>query len=399
MTGPSGTAQPVAGPVIVEADGGSRGNPGPAGYGAVVRDASTGAVLAERSGFLGVTTNNVAEYQGLIAGLTAAAELGARTVLVRMDSKLVVEQLSGRWQVKHPALRPLAARAAELGKGFDSVSYGWVPRLQNGAADRLANLAMDEGSRQPPAGSPPTAPAQPALQLEFEQQTADQPAVAKTENNNTAWIASNAPVTRFILLRHGVTEYSVQLRFAGRSDLDLTEQGIEQARLAAGRIAELGEVAAIYSSPLLRARHTAQLVADRLGLPVIVEDGLTETDYGSWDGYTLAELRQKCPDELARWLADPAVAPPDGESVVAVARRVQRARNRILREQAGKTVLLVSHVSPIKALVQLALDAPVSSVQRMYLSAASISTVDYYADGAVSLRCYNETGHLGIAVG
>jgi probable phosphoglycerate mutase len=387
--------------VIVEADGGSRGNPGPAGYGAVVRDASTGAVLAERSGFLGVTTNNVAEYQGLLAGLAAAAELGARTVQVRMDSKLVVEQLSGRWQIKHPALRPLAARAAELGKGFDSVSYDWVPRLQNGAADRLANLAMDEGSRQPPAGSvpQPVSTAEPAWQLEFEQPAAEQPAMAKTANNNTAWIASNAPVTRFILLRHGVTEYSVQLRFAGRSDLDLTEQGIKQARLAAGRIAELGEVAAIYSSPLLRARHTAQLVADRLGLPVIVEDGLIETDYGRWDGYTLAELRQQCPDELARWLADPAVAPPDGESFVAVARRVQRARNRILREQAGKTVLLVSHVSPIKALVQLALDAPVSSVQRMYLSAASISTVDYYADGAVSLRCYNETGHLGVAVG
>jgi probable phosphoglycerate mutase len=381
--------------VIVEADGGSRGNPGPAGYGAVVLDPTTGAVLAERSQFLGVTTNNVAEYEGLIAGLAAAAELGARVVEVRMDSKLVVEQMSGRWQIKHAGLRPLATRAAELVRGFDSVSFGWIPRAQNSAADRLANQAMDAGAQQTEqAGRTPQAEL--ALQLEFEQ-PAGRP--ARAENNNTAWIASDAPVTRCILLRHGVTEYSVQLRFAGRSDLDLTEQGVEQARQAADRIAQLGEVAAIYTSPLLRTRHTAQLVADRLDLPVTVEDGLIETDYGSWDGYTLAEIRQNWPDELSRWLTDPSVRTPAGESFVDTARRVQRARNRILAEQAGKTVVVVSHVSPIKALVQLALDAPPAAVLRMYLSAASITVIDYYADGAVSLRCYNETGHLSTAAG
>lgn len=408
-------AGPVA--VIVEADGGSRGNPGPAGFGAVVRDADTGALLAERSRFLGVATNNVAEYEGLIAGLTAAAELGARTVQVRMDSKLVVEQMAGRWQVKHPAMRPLAAQAAELVRRFDSVSFSWIPRLQNSAADRLANQAMDAGADQPsavpgtdqpsavPGADQPSAvpAAESPPQLEFGEPAGSrlaQPQAARAENNNAAWIASDAPVTRFILLRHGVTEYSVQMRFAGRSDLDLTGRGIEQARLAAGRIAELGEVSAIYSSPLLRTRQTAQLVAERLGLPVAVLDGLVETDYGSWDGYTLAEIRQKWPDELARWLIDPAVAPPDGESFVHTARRVQQARNRILREQPAKTVLVVSHVSPIKALVQLALNAPPEAVLRMYLSAASVSVIDYYADGAVSLRSYNETGHLaGLEVG
>ncbi|MFC5945618.1 DUF1702 family protein, partial [Micromonospora harpali] len=100
--------------VVVEADGGSRGNPGPAGYGAVVRDAASGEVLAERSEAIGTATNNVAEYRGLIAGLEAAAELGAAEVDARMDSKLVVEQMCGRWQIKHPGLRPLAAQAAAL---------------------------------------------------------------------------------------------------------------------------------------------------------------------------------------------------------------------------------------------------------------------------------------------
>ena len=137
--------------VIVEADGGSRGNPGPAGYGAVVRDPETGEVLAERKGSIGISTNNVAEYQGLIAGLEAAAELGATDVVVRMDSKLVVEQMSGRWQVKHPSMRPLAIRASALARGFDSVSFGWIPRAQNNLADRLANQAMDAAGNVAPA--------------------------------------------------------------------------------------------------------------------------------------------------------------------------------------------------------------------------------------------------------
>jgi ribonuclease HI len=129
--------------VLVEADGGSRGNPGPAGYGAVVKDAATGEVLAERKAGLGHTTNNVAEYQGLIAGLAAAREVGASTVAVRMDSKLVVEQMSGRWRINHPPLQTLASTAKKLTADFGSVSFEWIPRADNKHADRLANEAMD----------------------------------------------------------------------------------------------------------------------------------------------------------------------------------------------------------------------------------------------------------------
>jgi probable phosphoglycerate mutase len=133
----------VSSSVIVEADGGARGNPGPAGYGAVVRDADTGAVLAERKAGLGVTTNNVAEYQGLIAGLAAARDVGATTVAVRMDSKLVVEQMTGRWQTRHPPLQTLAAQAKSLMAEFRDVTFEWIPRADNIHADRLANEAMD----------------------------------------------------------------------------------------------------------------------------------------------------------------------------------------------------------------------------------------------------------------
>jgi len=134
--------------LIVEADGGSRGNPGPAGYGAVLRDRETGEVLAERSEGIGIATNNVAEYQGLIAGLRAAVDVAgpAAIVEVRMDSKLVVEQMSGRWKVKHPAMRPLALEAARLVRQLGSVRFTWVPRERNKDADRLANLAMDAQS-------------------------------------------------------------------------------------------------------------------------------------------------------------------------------------------------------------------------------------------------------------
>ena len=122
--------------VVIEADGGSRGNPGPAAYGAVLKDADTGVVIAEDGWTICVASNNVAEYSGLIAGLELAREYTPDAeVEVRMDSKLVVEQMSGRWQIKHPGLRPLAAQAAALVRRFDQVQYGWIPRERNRAAE------------------------------------------------------------------------------------------------------------------------------------------------------------------------------------------------------------------------------------------------------------------------
>ncbi|MFZ5869373.1 MAG: reverse transcriptase-like protein [Actinomycetota bacterium] len=133
--------------LVVEADGGSRGNPGPAGFGAVVRDASTGEVLDEVAAAIGTVTNNVAEYSALIAGLRAAAEIDpSAAVEVRMDSKLVVEQMSGRWQIKHDDMRRLAQQARGV-LPAEQVTYAWVPRDRNAHADRLANAAMDAAAR------------------------------------------------------------------------------------------------------------------------------------------------------------------------------------------------------------------------------------------------------------
>jgi probable phosphoglycerate mutase len=376
--------------VVVQADGGSRGNPGPAGYGAVVLDAGTGATLAERKAAIGVATNNVAEYQGLIAGLRAAGELGATEVRVQLDSQLVIEQMAGRWKIRHESMRPLHRQAADLAAGFEQVSYEWIPREHNSHADRLANEAMDAAAAGPAADPAPV-----AERAEVERR---EPAEAVQEelpaDATGAWVPPETTPTRLLLVRHGVTAYSVERRFAGRSDLELTPDGLEQARLAAGRVAQLGPVDALVTSPLRRTRQTAQQLADRLELQVLVEDGMIETDFGDWDGYTYQEVRRRWPAELDRWLADPAVAPPSGESFETVTRRVRRARDRILAQHAGKTVAVVSHVSPIKILVRLALDAPASALHRMFLAPASICAIDYYADGSVSLQSFNDTAHL-----
>lgn len=132
--------------LIIEADGGSRGNPGVAGYGALVRDAATGEVLDCEAGALGHATNNVAEYSALIAGLEMARTLDpSATIEVRMDSRLVVEQMAGRWKIKHPDMKPLALRARRLCP--HDVTWTWVPRAENKAADALANEAMDGAPR------------------------------------------------------------------------------------------------------------------------------------------------------------------------------------------------------------------------------------------------------------
>nr|BFD85150.1 hypothetical protein StreXyl84_45510 [Streptomyces sp. Xyl84] len=496
---------------VVEADGGSRGNPGPAGYGAVVLDAVTGQVLAETAGYLGTVTNNVAEYRGLLAGLRAAHALDpAATVHVRMDSKLVVEQMSGRWQIKHPDLRPLATEAARVFPA-GRVDYEWIPRERNKHADRLANEAMDAGARgeqwSPPASpSPstaepdagarateapaltgtapatppavsgtapttppaatardavadrakapdtPTAPAAPgttpsgttpsgtapsgaaadpraAAAAGAESGTdadAAQPPVAADAQTTAGagakavgdvraaravagaeaarpvaapgWAPADlgAPAT-LVLLRHGETPLTPQKRFSGSggSDPSLSAIGREQAEKAAVALARRGTIQAVVSSPLARTRETAAIVAARLGLPVTVDDGLRETDFGAWEGLTFGEVRERHPEDLNAWLASPDAEPTGGgESFVTTAVRIAAARDRLVAAHAGRTVLVVTHVTPIKTFVRLALGAPPESLFRMELSAASLSAVAYYADGNASVRLLNDTSHL-----
>jgi probable phosphoglycerate mutase len=439
---------------IVEADGGSRGNPGPAGYGAVVSDAATGQTLAEAAEFIGVATNNVAEYRGLLAGLRAAHALDPQAAVhVRMDSKLVIEQMTGRWKIKHPAMKPLAAEAARVFPP-GRVTYEWIPRERNKHADRLANEAMDAGKRgeqwspsastaaldtpsgpaaaaadvPEPSGPPGDATAGAArvraalasaaadasgatsgdtgadagaragTNTEAAAADADARAARAVATPRAGWgPADMGPPATFVLLRHGETPLTPQKRFSGSggSDPSLSEVGREQAERAAAVLARRGTVQAIVTSPLARTRETAGIIAARLGLDVSVEDGLRETDFGAWEGLTFGEVGERHPDDLSAWLSSPDAEPTGGgESFAATATRVAATRDKLIAAYAGRTVLLVTHVTPIKTLVRLALGAPPEALFRMELSAASLSAVAYYADGNASVRLFNDTSHL-----
>ncbi|AZQ34375.1 bifunctional RNase H/acid phosphatase [Streptomyces cyaneochromogenes] len=450
---------------IVEADGGSRGNPGPAGYGAVVIDAASGQTLAEAAEYIGVATNNVAEYRGLLAGLRAALALDpTAAVHVRMDSKLVIEQMSGRWKIKHPDMKPLAFEASRV-LPPTQVTYEWIPREQNKHADRLANEAMDAGKRGeqwsaaastaelvaadaraaraaakavaepvpsgppgdasagaararaalaqgrskdvPPASPAPSAAA-PAEDVPSASPAPSAAAPAKAEADvraartvaapSSGWAPADmgAPAT-FVLLRHGETPLTPQKRFSGSGGTDpsLSDVGREQAERVGAALARRGTIQHIVASPLTRTRETAGIVAAHLGLDVSIDDGLRETDFGAWEGLTFGEVRERYPDDLNAWLADPEARPTgDGESFAATATRMAATRDKLIAAYTGRTVLLVTHVTPIKTLVRLALGAPPESLFRMELSAASLSAVAYYADGNASVRLFNDTSHL-----
>ncbi|GAA1808166.1 bifunctional RNase H/acid phosphatase [Luedemannella flava] len=364
--------------VIVEADGGARGNPGPAGYGAVVREAATGEVLVERAAAIGHATNNVAEYSGLIAGLKAAADLGAVDVEVRMDSKLVVEQMAGRWKISNPTLRVLAAQAAVLVKQFDTVRFAWIPRAQNAAADALANAAMD--GRIPDD----------ARELgELIGSTGPQVSWAPPADVGAA--------TRLILVRHGETALTAQRRYSGRGDVPLSAIGRDQARAAAARVAELanGTVDTLITSPLGRCRQTAEIISAAVGMsPIAIDQDLIECDFGEWEGLTFGEVRDRWPDEMSAWLSDPAIAPPGGESFRDVTTRVRRSASALFASYPGRTVVLVSHVTPIKLILRDALSASDAFLHRLFLDAAGISLVDRWPDGGIAVRTVNDTAHL-----
>ena len=285
--------------LIVEADGGSRGNPGPAAYGTVVRDASSGEVLFEIGEYIGSATNNVAEYRGAIAGLARAFEIDPDAhVEVRLDSKLVVEQMSGRWQIKHPDMRVLAKQAREI-FAAGQVTYIWVPRAENAAADRMVNEALDQALA---GGAPLIVRERGALLVQElvreaadvvgdaeEQNAKGTPGKATAANRMVGWSDLGAPTT-LLLARHGATAFSVEKRFSGIGGIDmpLNDLGNAQAEALAREIAERGGADVIVASPLLRTQQTAAYVSEAIGVPVELDEGFAECAFGEWDAFTFA---------------------------------------------------------------------------------------------------------------
>jgi ribonuclease H / adenosylcobalamin/alpha-ribazole phosphatase len=208
------------------------------------------------------------------------------------------------------------------------------------------------------------------------------------------WSNPQDVTTLTILLRHGDTRLSPEHRFSGLSDEPLSADGARQVSAAAHRLASGAHIDAIVSSPLPRAAATADIVAGELGLTTATDDDLRETDFGEWEGLTFTEIQDRWPDTVVIWQHDPQQAPPGGESFAGTACRVDRACERVLKEYQGQTVLVVSHITPIKILLCRALGAPLLAVYRFYLGSACINEIQWHGNEYAAVRKVNDTSHL-----
>ena len=370
--------------LVIEADGGSRGNPGISGAGAVVIDATSGEILREISEPVGIATNNVAEYKALTFALEAAFEIDPQAeIVVRMDSKLVVEQMSGRWKIKHPDMLSLGARVQKLIAG-KSVEFVWIPREQNVRADALANRAMD--------GEPVAV----AAAVEFNQ---------VAPSSIRAPQSSVAEATTLIMVRHGRTALTESRKISGGDgeNPDLSELGNKDASEVALELARVGSEGpfsfltkpiVVVHSPIKRAAQTAGKIAKILGVEQEEIVDLREIGFGDWDGLSNEELFVAHENQYQAWRGSYDAAPPNGESLKDFDVRVNRSLDLILEKFAGKTVVVVAHVMPIRGLLRIANDASVAGYWRVDLGPASISIARFWGREGAEIVCVNSTSHL-----
>ncbi|MGO1560440.1 Phosphoglycerate mutase family [Actinomycetales bacterium JB111] len=379
--------------IVIHTDGGSRGNPGIAGYGSHLADADTGEVLATRSGYLGRTTNNVAEYTAVVEGLRAADLIDPDSVIeVRADSKLVVEQMSGRWKIKHDDMRRLAAEVRGVVDPA-RVTYTWVPRARNTLADALANKAMDSKAdahtdewRGSAADSPTTepgpaaggasgggasssgasVPVEPASLFDDDSfdtgssDTATSDATPRAQSSEQAMRLGTA--NKIYLVRHGVTPWTVAGKNSG-SDTpgpDLTEEGRQHARNAGRLIKALAPSDGVdltqvdvLASPMVRTRQTAEEITAILGTgAATIDDRLREVTFGEWNGLTEQEINAGWPGGFAEFRADIDHQPPGGESHRQVGARVAQVLRDFMGDE-GRTIILVAHAVVVRTAVAL----------------------------------------------
>jgi probable phosphoglycerate mutase len=270
-------------------------------------------------------------------------------------------------------------------------TYTWVPRERNKHADRLANEALDGLRSGVTAATEDT-----DSLIEEIESPEERPSI---QAQMRGWSAPGGEPTTVVLVRHGVTPHTVEKRFSGglaSANPGLSDDGRAQVRAVADWLGPLAErVDAVVSSPVRRTLESAEILAEALGQRVEVEPGFAEMEFGSWDGLTFAEVAERHKADLDAWLGSLDVAPGGGESFRVVQKRVLDALARLLETHAGKTVVVVSHVTPIKTLVAHAIEAPLESVFRMELSPASVTVLSFFEAGPdgraprTSMRMYN----------
>lgn len=380
--------------LIIEADGGSRGNPGPSGSGAIIIDSQTGQILVEIASFGGVATNNVAEYRALVAALQECSKIDAYAeILVRMDSKLVIEQMAGNWKIKHPDMQVLAIEAQKLVVG-KKVTWEWIPREDNSRADALANIAMDSERSE-------------VKYLDAEPEVTG----ATVEFSKSGPGSVRAPgqvteaLTTIILVRHGRTPLTESHKISGGTgdDPDLSELGRKDAKAAADLLATFGKSGpfshlpkpdVIVTSPMNRTQQTAHAISLTTGAPVSLMEELREISFGDWDGHTNEEVAQLWPEQFEQWRGSWELSPPNGESLATFDSRTRTARSSILDTHAGKCVVVVAHVMPIRGFITLAMDAGIAGYWRPQVAPCSVTVIRHWGEEFAELITANFTAHL-----
>ena len=330
-----------------------------------------------------------------------------------MDSKLVVEQMSGRWKIKHEDMRRLALEAREVaadlraGGGSSGSRGSRGPRTR--PPTRSPTTAMDGRtiSRRldgdPPAADgpdpsgPPGAGSTGPADLVADADPADLGAAAVAAG--TSW-APSAPdlgrPTRLVLLRHGVTDFTVARKLDGRggADPDLNELGRRQAAAAAGAVrAFLGDgPVRVVSSSLARAVQTGSFVASAMGVELETDDDWDEQGFGDWDGKSIGLLAARYPDELARLRDDDTYARDGGESHRDMAKRVLAAMERA--SSSGTPVVVATHRKPIMVVLAHVLGIPHDRIWRLATSPASLTAIEVWSDGGAMVPFVNDTSHL-----
>jgi probable phosphoglycerate mutase len=317
----------------------------------------------------------------------------------------MVKQMRGEYRVKNVGLRPLYEEAQSLARRLARVEYRHVKRAHNELADRLVNEALDgkrSGVTWHVVADAPTSEPVPESEPDSAVEEAESPAGRRSAGEEAAglrgWSPPGEPVTTLVLVRHGATSLTAEKRFSGglgSSNPGLTDEGRAQVREVADWLSPISEaVDVVVTSPVRRARESAEIVAERLGLDLREEPAFAEMEFGTWDGMTFAEVRDLRTDEIDAWLGSLDVAPGGGESFREVEKRVLDGLSRVLEAYAGKTIVVVSHVTPIKILVAHAIDAPLQALFRMELSTASVSVVSFFGEPSSdgihgSMRLYN----------